>query len=356
MALYMSVRDNAQPSPTRRNLLDGGNFMKVVEFTAYGTPSEVTHLVEIDPSGPPADGEVVIHIEAFPINPADLLMIEGRYAVKPPLPARLGAESVARISAVGAGVTGLQVGDRVINMGRENWAQQKKVKAAEVIPVPGAADPLQLAMLKVNPPTALLMLRKYVDLSPGDWVIQNAANSGVGTCLIRLARAAGIKTVNVVRRESLIEPLKAMGADAVVIDGDDLGERVRAETGGAGARLGIDAVGGEAVTRLADCLEDGGTVVNYGLLSGRDCRMTGAQLIFRRHTLTGFWLVPWLQSMAPGEVGALYAELAGRMAEGELNVHVEAVYDMDDIKQALAHAGAEGRDGKVLVTPNGPVG
>ena len=330
--------------------------MKVVEFTAYGTPSEVTQVAEIDPPGPPGDDEVVIHIEAFPINPADLLLIEGLYAVKPPLPARLGAECVARVAAVGNRVTGLQVGDRVINMGRENWAQQKKVKAAGVIPVSADADPLQLAMLKVNPPTALLMLRNYVDLKPGDWVIQNAANSGVGTCLIRLARAEGIKTVNVVRRRSLVEPLRAMGADVVVVDGDDLAGRVRAEMGGAGARLAIDAVGGDATARLADCLEDGGVAVNYGLLGGEDCRMTSAQLIFRRLTLTGFWLVPWLQSMSPEEVGALYAELAGRITEGSLNVEVEAVYDIDDIKNALAHAGAEGRDGKVLVTPNGAVG
>ncbi|HEX5794273.1 MAG TPA: hypothetical protein VFY19_00420, partial [Geminicoccaceae bacterium] len=77
-------------------------------------------------------------------------------------------------------------------------------------------------MLKVNPATALLMLRSYVELQPGDWVIQDAANSGVGSNLILLAKADGIRTVNVVRRDTLIEPLAAIGADVVVVDGDDL--------------------------------------------------------------------------------------------------------------------------------------
>ena len=265
--------------------------MKAIEFTAFGTPEEVTGIVECDAPPPPGTGEVVFDVEAFPINPADLLLIEGRYAEKPPLPARLGAESLGRISAVGDGVGDLAVGDRVIHMGRENWVQQRSAKAADVIRVPGGVDPLQLAMLKVNPPTALLMLKKYQDLKPGDWVIQNAANSAVGNCLIRLARAEGVRTVNVVRRRSLVGPLTAIGADVVLTDGDDLAGRVHEATGGAGARLAIDAVGGTAVTRLAECLEDGGAAVNYGVLSGANCQMTGHQLIFRRLCFLAHW---WL--------------------------------------------------------------
>ena len=329
--------------------------MKVVEFNAFGAPHEVAAAIDVDEPGPPEAGEVVFDVEAFPINPADLLIIEGRYAAKPPLPARLGAECLGRISAVGSGVSHLAVGDRVVNLGRENWAQRKKVKAGDLIRVPDGADPLQLAMLKVNPPTALLMLGKYVDLAPGDWVIQNAANSGVGSALVRIAAGDGVRTVNVVRRQSLIEPLKAAGADMVVLDGEDLAARVRAGTGDGNIRLAIDAVGGSATSRLADCLDDGGTVVNYGVLSGESCQMTGHQLIFRRLTLTGFWLVPWLSEIPRPEIEALYAGLAGRIADGTLNVDVAAVYAIEDIKAALAHAARDGRDGKVLVAPNGPV-
>jgi trans-2-enoyl-CoA reductase len=178
--------------------------MKQVQFAAFGTPHEVA---------------------AFPINPADLLTITGGYAVRPQLPATLGAECVGRIASVGSNVQGLATGDRVINLGRDNWCQRRKVPAAQALAVPADADVLQLAMLKVNPATALLMLRNYVALQPGDWVIQDAANSGVGTNLIGLARADGIRTVNVVRRSALTEPLQAIGADVVVVDGDDLAAR-----------------------------------------------------------------------------------------------------------------------------------
>ena len=329
--------------------------MKQVQFTTFGTPHKVSDCVEVPDVGAPAEGEVVVDIEAFPINPADLLTISGGYAVKPPLPATLGAEGVGKVSAVGPGVTDLAVGDRVISLARENWCQQRRLPAEQVLKMPAAGDALQFAMLKVNPATALMMLRNYVDLQPGDWVIQDAANSGVGTNLIRLAKVDGIRTVNVVRREPLIGPLKDMGADVVVVDGDDLAERVQAEAGGP-IRLAIDAIGGEAVMRLADCLAEGGTVVNYGLLSGKPCMLGAHQTVFKGITLTGFWLQKNLTSMARKDREGLYGDLAARVADGTLRVEVEATYPIEEIKAALAHAEREGRGGKILVLPNGPVG
>ena len=219
--------------------------------------------------------------------------------MRPQLPATLGAECVGRIASVGSNVRQLAAGDRVINLGRDNWCQRRKVPAAQALAVPGDADVLQLAMLKVNPATAL-MLRSYMPLQPGDWVIQDAANSGVGTNLIRLAKADGIRTVNVVRRSAL-DPLQAIGADVVVVDGDDLAARVQGATGGASIRLAIDAIGGAMVLRLADCLAEGGTVVNYGLLSGQPCQLGAHHTIFKGITLTGFWLQKALTSMARPE-------------------------------------------------------
>jgi mitochondrial enoyl-[acyl-carrier protein] reductase / trans-2-enoyl-CoA reductase len=329
--------------------------MKQVRFAAFGTPEEVAECVEVADVGAPGPDEVVIEIQAFPINPADLLTITGGYAVRPQLPATLGAEGVGRISAVGSEVKGLAPGQRVINLGRDNWCQRRKVPAAQALRMPADADLLQLAMLKVNPATALMMLRSYVDLQPGDWVIQDAANSGVGTNLIRLAKADGIRTVNVVRRAALVEPLEAIGADVVLVDGEDLAEQVRARTGGTPPRLAIDAIGGEVVMRLADCLAEGGTVVNYGLLSGKPCMLGAHHTIFKSITLTGFWLQKVLTSMARPELEKLYADLAERVRSGALKVEVEQTYPIEEIKAALAHAGREGRRGKILVLPNGPV-
>jgi trans-2-enoyl-CoA reductase len=326
--------------------------MKQVQFDRSGTPHEVGACVEVPDPGAPGPEEVVVEIEAFPINPADLLTIAGGYAVRPALPATLGAEAVGRISAVGAAVCGLALGERVVLLARDNWSQQRKVPATAVLKVPAEADVLQLAMLKVNPATALMMLRHYVDLQPGDWVIQDAANSGVGINLIGLAKADGIRTANVVRRADLVGPLQATGADVVVVDGEDLAERVRAATGDAPIRLAIDAVGGELIMRLGDCLAEGGTIVNYGLLSGRPCMLRADQTIFKGLTLTGFWLAKQLTAMARPALEGLYADLARRVAAGELRVEVEATYGIDDIKAALEHAGRGGRGGKVLVLPN----
>ena len=329
--------------------------MKQVQFTAFGVPHEVAACIEVPEVGPPGPDEVVIEVEAFPINPADLLTITGAYAVRPPLPSTLGAECAGRIVAVGSSVRDLTVGDRVINLGRDNWCQRRKVPATQALKVPADADVLQLAMLKVNPATALMMLRHYVPLRRGDWVIQDAANSAVGTNLIRLAKGDGIRTLNVVRREVLIEPLTAIGADAVMVDGDDLAERTRQATGGAPIRLAIDAIGGAMVLRLADCLAEGGTVVNYGLLSGQPCQLGAHHTVFKGITLTGFWLQRALTSMQRQDLEALYAELSRRVASGALRVEVEATYPIEEIKAALAHARREGRYGKILVTPNGPV-
>ncbi len=325
--------------------------MKAVSFAAFGVPSEVATCIEVPDVGAPGDDEIVVEVEAFPINPVDLLTIQGLYAGRPALPATPGAESVGRVAAIGKSVEGLQPGDRVVNLGRDNWVQRLKIKAAQAIKVPSDGDVLQQAMLKVNPATALLMLRNFVELAPGDWVIQDAANSGVGTCLIRLAKAAGIRTVNVVRRESLIDPLQAIGADVVVVDSEDLAARVAQATAGAAIKLAVDAVAGETCQRLAQCLAEGGTVVNYGLLSGRPCTVAASDLVFRGITLTGFWLSRHLSLAPRPAIETLYQDLSQRLSDGELHVPVEATYSIDEIQAALAHAARDGRSGKILVRP-----
>ena len=329
--------------------------MKFAQLNAFDVPSQAVDCVEGKEPGAPEADEVLVEMLACPINPAELLIIEGRYASKPPLPAHLGIEGAGRVLALGEAVTGLAAGDLVMSLGRANWAEKLILKAGEVIKAPNDIDVAQLSMLKVNPATAQLMLTSVVTLEPGGWVIQNAANSAVGVNLIRLAKARGLKTVNVVRRESLIEPLQAIGANVVLVDGPDLALRAAAATGGSDIKLGIDAVAGAATERLADCLAEEGTVVNYGLLSGNPCQLRADQTIFKGITLTGFWLAKQMRTMKPAALAALYGDLMARIADGSLHVDVEATYGLEDIKTALDHASREARSGKVLITPNGPL-
>lgn len=326
--------------------------MKQIQLLRHGRPDEACACVEVEDVGAPEAGEVVVAIEAAAINPADLLSFEGRYPGPETLPAPVGIEGAGRVVEVGAEVEGLAPGDKVMSMARANWAERLRLPAAQVVMLPEALDIRQAAMLKANPPSAHLMLEDYVDLRDGDWVIQNAANSAVGRHVIRLARGRGLKTVNVVRREALIAELTDFGADLVLVDGEGLAEWVRAETGaGAPIRLAIDAVGGSACERLADCLSEGGVVVNYGFLSGEACRITPGHLIIKGLTLTGFWLYGFARKANPAEIQALYDEMAQRFIDGTLEVPIEAEYGLDDIAKALAHAHSEGRGGKILLRP-----
>ena len=325
--------------------------MKKVLLDRYGAPEEVARCAEVEDVGAPGAGEVVFDVLLFPINPADVSFCRGTYRLRPPLPATPGAECVGRITAVGAGVTGVKTGDLVINLQRENWVQKRRVKGDDVIPVVPGTDLRQAAMLRINPATALLLLR-LVDLKPGDWVIQNVANSAVGRLVITLARAQGFRTVNVVRRESLFAELQKLGADVCLVDGDDLADRVKAATAGGAVRLGLDAVSGRATHRIAECVGEDGIVCNYGSMSGEDPVMARPALSGRGVKLVGFTLTRPLATYPREKVRALYAELAAQVREGVLSAPVEKVYAIDDIKAALAHAQRGERTGKILVAPN----
>ena len=183
---------------------------------------------------PPAAGQALVAMLASSINPSNLLALTGEYAVLPPLPAVGGSEGVGRIAALGDNVNGLSVGQLVLlPRGGGTWVTHLLAEARSLVPLPDVADPLQLAMLTVNPPTASLMLSEFVPLAAGDWVIQNVANSGVGTYLMQLAERRGLRTVNLVRRELAVAATKAQGGDIVLVDGERLADRVNDATGGA---------------------------------------------------------------------------------------------------------------------------
>jgi NADPH:quinone reductase-like Zn-dependent oxidoreductase len=139
----------------------------------------------------------------------------------------------------------------------------------------------------------------------------------------------------------------------VLKDGSDLAQRAREATGGAPIRLGIDAISGEACKRVADCLAEGGVMVSYGSMSGADLVISRA-VVGRGVVLKGFMLGDGLAKRSRAEVRAIYADLGAKLRDGVLNAPVEATYPIDAIKEALVHAQRGGRNGKVLVLPNGP--
>jgi trans-2-enoyl-CoA reductase len=324
--------------------------MKAVQFSRLGRASEVAELVDISEPPAPEPGQVLIEVEVTPINPSDLLHFEGRYAKQLPLPAFAGSGILGRVAAIGLDVQHLDLGHRVIavNTERRGWCERFVWPAARVIPVSGP-DPVDLALLAANPPTALLVLEGFGHLQPGDWVLQNAANSSVGVSLIQIAKTMGLRTVNVVRRGQLVDHLAAFGADVTLVDGPDLSVRVAEAVDGGAIKLAIDAIAGEATRRLANCLANGGTVVNYGLLSGKPCEVDAADIVFRDISLRGFWYSRWFASASPAAIKSLFDRLVGMLQAKTLRVPVEASYPIERLTEALAHAAREGRLGKVVL-------
>lgn len=324
---------------------------QAVYDTRGSEPHTRIRCIERDTPTPGA-GEALIEMLAAPINPSDVLTITGQYGALPPLPAIGGNEGVGRVVAVGDGVDAALVGTRVLMpVAAGSWVSHAVAKANTLMPLPADGDALQLAMLTVNPPTAALLLSDFVELHRGDWVMQNAANSAVGEYLIQLAKVRGLHTVNVVRRDDMVPVLSALGGDVVLVDGPDLAARVAAATGGAKIRVAFDAVGGPATDRLAQSVAVGGTVVNYGGMSGEPCKIAPGSLVFRNVTLRGFWLAHWFRTSTPAQQQALYGELAQQIARGELSARIDRTFPLAQVQDAVALAASGGRNGKVLLVP-----
>ena len=190
--------------------------MRQLQLTAYGEPADV---IELNTVSEPALGQedVLVLMEAAPLNPSDFLFVRGMYGVRPGFPSSIGAEGVGRVAKIGSKVDVALQGNRVLILPtyeQGTWADQVVVPVRNIVPMSDEADPLQLSMIGINPATAYLLLNRYVSLMPGDWIGQTAANSAMGQYIIKLAKLAGVKTLNVVRREEAAEQVRQSGATA----------------------------------------------------------------------------------------------------------------------------------------------
>ena len=317
-------------------------------YEKHGNPADVLH-VETRPWPTPASDEAVVKMRAAPINPADLNQIEGKYPVRPELPTTPGFEGAGVVVEFGAQVKGLTTDALVIlphNIG--TWRDAVAVKAEELVVVPDGIDPVQAAMLKINPLTAWRLLHDYVDLHKGDWLIQNAANSAAGRDVIQIAHELGYKTVNVVRRAELVEELRAEGGDVVLVDDEGLREEVKSATSGAPIRLGLNSVGGDSALRLANCLAPGGTLVSFGAMSLQPLKIPTGLLIFRDLRFRGIWINKWYDNATPTERMETFRPIFEMAKQGLLKTKVEKSYPLSEVKTAIAHAAQGKRSGKIV--------
>ena len=325
-------------------------------LTAVGGDLADTVSLRHDPEAFPGADDVLIAVEAAPINNADLLFAAGLLGVNPDVPAALGGEGVGRVMRGGASVDPALVGRRVLilpTFRHGTWAATTVVPARAVIPVPGNVDVLQLAMLPGNPAAAYALLNDYVQLRPGDWVGLNLANGAVGRYLIALARRAGIKTLGVVRRDEAAEQVRRAGADLVVSDGADLGGRVTKALGGATLRVLFEGTGDPGqIAELVRAVEDGGSVIAFASATGQAPALPLGDLFNRGISLRAFFILNWLRDTPRERLERVYADLADLIGQGVIGAAVEATYPLDEYRAALQHAQQSGRSGKILFTPN----
>ncbi len=313
----------------------------------FGDPADVLRVDEIELPAP-GPGELQLAMLAAPINPADLNIIAGAYGKLPAPPAVIGNEGAGRVTACGPGVDGAAVGDLVATTTPGCWCSHRNIPAASVVRVPPATDPLQAAMLCVNPATAHAMLHDFVRLEPGDWIAQNAANSGVGRCVIALARRLGLRTFNVVRRPELVAELMALGADYIVTeDHDSAAVHPFADHP---PRLALNAVGGTSALKLAELLAPGGIHVTYGAMARQPVKIPNGMLIYKNLSFRGFWLRHWIEETPVTERSRTLSFLAELMTAGTLEVPIAATFPLGEIHTALAAAATSSRPGKILLT------
>ena len=322
---------------------------KAICHHEFGQPLDVLRLENVQQAEPQI-GEVRVRLLAATINPSDYGMIGGSYGRLRELPAVAGREGVGVVEAIGRGVTSVGVGARVRFPEAGAWQETACMAAADVLLVPADVSIEQAAFSFINPPTAYCLLQKMVDLAPGSWVLQNAGNSAVGLAVIQMAKVLGFKTISQVRREELIAPLKALGADHVVIEGSGWSKQVNELTGGEPIQLALNSIGGASASDQIKALGEGGTQVTFGAMVADLVRFPTRFLIFNDVRLVGFWWDQWSQKAGAQGLNQVMSAVYAMMRDGTLKLPVEATYSFAEYEAAIKHD-QQPRFGKVLLKP-----
>jgi len=319
--------------------------MQAIQLTKYGEPEESLRLAELAEPDRPKPGQILIRVEYAPINDNDMLLARGLYTIQPKLPSVVGNEGAGKVLAVGDGVHNVKIGDRVvIPLGVFSWAEKVLAPAEKAIVLPAEIDPRQAAMLSINPPAAALLLEEFVSLKRGDWIVQNASNSGVGRSVIAFAKQKGVRTINIVRRPELIQELKDIGADVVLLAGPNAAAEANRATGGALVRLALDGVGSDATGTLLDIVGWEAKIVCYAFPTRDLIKLSPFGLVAKRASIHPFFMhYPDNLPKIPEKIRAA-AEL---VANNQLRLLIAVVYPVRRFPEALRHA--LGGGGKVLL-------
>jgi NADPH2:quinone reductase len=319
--------------------------MQAVRIHAFGGP-EVVRYEEV-PQPVPRENEVLFKVTSTSLNYADVQWRLGNY-VERTLPATLGREAAGIITAVGPGVTTLQVGQRIMARATGGHAEYAIAQVQNAFPCPEGVDMARAGGMPVVFLTAYHLLQSMRPLQPGDTVLVHAAASGVGTILIQLARQWGFRVLATASTEAKLELARRLGAQAAInYATQDFESEVMRLTNGTGVPLVLEAVGGEVCTKSIRCLAPFGLLVNYGNASNTPAAVPLSSLRDNRG-VRGFGL----PGMFPhGNNQEAMAELLRLVAEHKLELIVDRVLPLSEAAQAHAHLSQRGAMGKVILIP-----
>jgi len=321
-----------------------------IQFDQFGEAKDVLHVNNSAPKPQiTKDNQVLVRVKAAPINPSDRNFSTGAYKNEPKFPGTPGFEGAGIIEEIGSAVTNLKVGQRVhFRVFGGSWAQYAVVDATAIIPVPDSISFEVAAQLTINPLTVYGLIDD-LGAQKGDFILQTAAASALGKILIRVAKLRGIKTINVVRRDSQIEELKQIGADYVInYEKEDLVQRVTEITNG-GLKYAVDAVTGKLATLITKALSQGGTLILYGVLDRQsDFNPSPIDILRKVLTIKGFFLMAWERPNAH-KVPAIYSELIELISTGKLPLEFKSFDVKTQFKEAYDHSLEPGKTDKTIL-------
>lgn len=329
--------------------------MRVASINKFGNPAEVLAIQDADKPSP-GPGEVLVRMLAAPVNPSDVMTIQGTYGKQPALPFTPGYEGVGVVESSGGGLLAkMMVGKRVAVGCRDGggWGEYIALPFKQVVPVDSKIADEQAATFFVNPITAYVLTQRVLSIPPGAWLLQTAAGSALGQMVVRLGKRFGFKTCNIVRRPEQVDQLKAAGADQVIVfDADNhepgvLADMVKEVCGGDGVKHIIDPVGGRLGSAVIDCLGLGGQMVVFGTLSDDPLQFSSRKLMTMRASVHGFWLPRFMDQLGLLAKLKLIRAVGKLAADGTLATKIGQRFELSDVANA---ATSSSRDGKTLLT------
>ncbi|KAM9317401.1 enoyl-[acyl-carrier-protein] reductase, mitochondrial-like [Gastrophryne carolinensis] len=279
---------------------------------------------------------------AAPVNPADINMLQGNYGISPLLPSVGGNEGVGEVVKVGCQVQTIQPGQWVVpvNGGFGTWRTEAVCQVNEVIPVANNISVISAATLSVNPCTAYRMLKDFVALKPGDTVIQNGANSGVGQVVIQICAAMGVNTINIIRDRpnlsKMIEKLQSLGAKYIITE--DMLQKSEIQNlfkAIERPKLALNCVGGSNAGNLFSHLQDNSLMVTYGGMSKKPTPLPAKELIFKNIKVCGFWMTQWKRNHDFAKLTEMVSDLTEMIKRGQLSEPSCAKIPFHDFSKAL---------------------